>query len=663
VSRGRRPALLLGATVLLLGFYVVVYPLHGYRVAVGSDTPVYVWWSRYAGTVGLGGLGTAPRAGLVGPLALLSTILHVPEGDLGAVLGPVLAVVIALAAGSLVEAALGRSDGRFVVTMLLTGTFLTLLAPGFYSTLAFGAAFLAGLASLTEGLDGRSWWPVGAAAGLFAAAGLSHVLFLVLAAAALGGGLLALVPLSRRAVAAGGTWSVSPAGKVVAAAAGGAALVTAGLGLEGSLAQVLRAGSETPVTARDTILRRTGLSSLVRTSYRRKLVHDFPWYRAVVLLGTGLLPFAWPGPRRALDPRSGRRPARRWFFVGAVGAWLVFTLGGIAALIVGLGSPGQRLAAFCLPLPMLGGIGVWHILGARRGSRAGRVVLVLVVLGYGAVAWMAWNNEEPLEPPAALEEARAAGAALAAQPARTPLILVIDEGRERPALFVVRAVNYLRAAVPGDRVADVHAFVGSPEDFLSGHPTLTGRAEHDAMAGAFWHDVAPVRTPTALAVSIQAFDPRRYPRAAALPGSVPIARGVVALPGFRGAAVGCPPSCGANPSGDVGAGPFSPWKPVWLAPVLLAILAIVGAPWSVATSRRRGLGLAPAFGLAALSLAAILTDAAGLRLGSVGGWVALTLALGSGLALAAARAWLSPGLPGPGRTEAPAPLPTDPEPR
>jgi hypothetical protein len=367
VIRGRRPALIAGAVLLLLGFYVAVYPLHGYRVAVGSDTPVYVWWSRYAGTAGLGGLGTGPRAGLVGPLAALSTVLHIPEADLGAVLGPVLAVALALAAGALAEAAVGRSTARLVLTTLLSGMFLVVLAPGFYSTLAFGAAFVAGLATLTIGLEGRNRWPAAAAAACFAAAGLSHVLFMTLAAAVLGGGLLAVIPTSRRAVAAGTARRDSPAGRVVAASLGGAALVATGLGLEGSLAQVVTAGSDTPVTARDTVLRRTGLSSLVRASYRRKLLHDFSWYRTLVVLGTAFVPFAWTAPRRALlHSQTDRGGTRRWFFLGAVGAWLGVTLVGIVALAAGLPAPGQRLAASASPFPS------WpaSVCGASPGRRA-----------------------------------------------------------------------------------------------------------------------------------------------------------------------------------------------------------------------------------------------------------------------------------------------------
>src|SRR5205814_8602743 len=82
---------------------------------------------------------------------------------------------------------------------------------------------------------------------------------------------------------------------------------------------------------------------------------------------------------------------------------------------------------------------------------------------------------------------------------------------------------------------------------------------------------------------------------------------------------------------DPGAGPLSPWEPVWLGPALLLLFWAVGLRWSRLALPRSGVlirvALAPAMGVAALSLASIAADAAGLRLGQAGGWVALAIAL------------------------------------
>jgi hypothetical protein len=658
VTVPRRTALLVGATLAVIAFYVVVYPLHGYRVALGSDTPVYVWWSRYAEATGLGGLGTGPRAGIVGPLAVLSTIMHIAEADLVAALGAVLAVALALAAAAFTEEGIGRRDGRSALIVLLTGSFLSIMAPGYFSTLAFGAAFLAGLAVLVAGLEDRSWVPVATAAALFGASGLSHALFLLLGALVMAGGMVALIRPSRRAVMAGGRWIETPLARAASASLGGVAVVTAGLAAMGSLADVTSAGADRLATARDTVLRRLGLSSLLEASYRRKLVHDFPWYRALVVVGAAVLPFASRRGRGTIAAAAGEPSVRPRFFWGTVSAWLAVSAAGVIGLLLGFGSPGQRLAAFCVPLPVLAGAGLWAWLGAAPRRRTGTVLLVLAAIGYAAIAWMAWNGQKALATPAAIRQARQIGAALGRQPPGTPLILVVDNAGDKPGLFVVRSLNYVRAAVPSERVPDVYAFVGSAADLVAGQPTLTGRREHDVMATAFWRELQPLLSRRPLAVSVEAFDGPGYQAARASPGVVPIGPGVVTIAGFEGNP--CAPGCAPieEAAREPGPGPFSPWQPVWTTPLLFILLGLAGIPWAATVGPpRRALLLAPAFGLAALALASVVVDAIGLRLASAGGWVAFGLAVGGGV-LAFSVRWGRPG-----RTATTEPPPPDPPPR
>src|SRR5207344_2280849 len=76
-GRDRRaaPIAVLGVVAVgVLAFYVVRYPVRGFRVPLGSDTPVYIWWSRLAGAVGLGPGGTGGRPGIVGLPATLSRV-------------------------------------------------------------------------------------------------------------------------------------------------------------------------------------------------------------------------------------------------------------------------------------------------------------------------------------------------------------------------------------------------------------------------------------------------------------------------------------------------------------------------------------------------------------------------------------------------------------
>jgi hypothetical protein len=604
----------------VLAFYLVLYPIHGYRVPIGSDTPVYVWWARYAGVSGIGGLGTRGRSAIVALLASLSRLTGLPVAAVAEAIAPVLAAALALAAGALVHATVGRDRPRFVLTVALTGGFLSLMVPGYLSTLAFGALFVAALAALAEGLEGSGLAPVAGAAALIGAAGLAHLLFLTLAAAVLATVAVALGPSARRSAE---PFASTGFGRVVMASAGGAALAVAGF-------LAIGGGPPAPDTSRDAVLRKAGLGRLLGASYRRKLHHDFPWFRTATALVLAATPLATVRRGRTLRTRLAATDQRRLLFLGAMTAWLAVSVGTVVALLLHFDAPGQRLAAFCIPLPLLAAVGLAG-LRERGEPRRGRAASVAGGVLFLVVAWLAWGGQHPLVSAGAVSQAQAAGAALALQPRGTPLILVADDRHDKPSLFLTRYANYLRDAVPGARVPDAHLFVGTPADLLAGHPGLTGQPEHDALARESWAEVRPLLARKPLAIVVQAFDPAAFRQATAMGGGrggLIIAPGVVAVGGYRGAGC-CPPQGSAYT--DPGAGPLSPWEPVWLGPALLLLLWAVGLRWSRVTLSGSGLlvrlALAPAMGVAALSLASIAVDAAGLRLARAGGWVALAIAL------------------------------------
>jgi hypothetical protein len=185
-------------------------------------------------------------------------------------------------------------------------------------------------------------------------------------------------------------------------------------------------------------------------------------------------------------------------------------------------------------------------------------------------------------------------------------------------------------------VPDVFLFVGSVRDFLAGRPTLYGDVSHDLLATDSWNRIRPVLDRPALVVAATRFDRVAYQDALALPGYVTLAPGVVALPGYTGANGGLPPSSAAYTS--PGAGPLASWLPVWLAPLVILLLGAIGWPWVAATlpgRQRVAAALSPAGGLAAISVAAIATDAVGLRLQGWTGLVPLIAAIGGGLAMLA----------------------------
>jgi hypothetical protein len=91
---------------------------------------------------------------------------------------------------------------------------------------------------------------------------------------------------------------------------------------------------------------------------------------------------------------------------------------------------------------------------------------------------------------------------------------------------------------------------------------------------------------------------------------------------------------------DSGTARFAPWAPTWLAPIVVAILFLGGWPWArlalVGAAPRVRAALSPAFGLAAIAIASIAVDAAGLRLARTGGLVTLIVAPSLGFLLLAA---------------------------
>ena len=612
---------------LALGFYLFLYPVKSFSTAIGSDTPVYVWWARYAGVAGLGPLGTGSRPGVVGMLAALLRVTGASPTALVEATAPVLGASLGLAAGALVDVTFGRDRMRFTLAGLFTATYLSLLIPGYVSTLAFGALFLAALVMLSESTAEDGWRAVVAAGALLGAAGLAHPIFLTVAALVLVGAVVALLPGLRRDVAAGKPLRRTGVARIAFAAVAGGGLTVAGL------AATVPGPVGTVDTSRDAIMRRLGLGGLLRQSYRAKLAHDMPWYRVATLLALASSPLARLGA--VVTERSPARTDRSRLFWGASAAWILATIAGIIALLARETTPGQRLAAFCLPIPMIAAVGIARV-GVDRSRLIPGAVLVAGTLLFLTVAWLPWGRQDELVRASAVSEASRVGRILGRQPVHTPLIVVVDV-RSRPGFAVSRYANVLRAAVPPARIRDVHVFLGSPADLLSREPLYTGNNEHDAIAGDYWRRVEPLldAEPEPLAVVLKGLDRGSFREAAELPDATRITRGVYALPGLDGAGI-CPAGCGPETDAHhrAGPGPVSPWEPVWLGPLLLLTLAATGFGWAAAALPGRPLlcvALAPALGCAAIGVSSVMVDAAGIRLGGWGGGLAVVIAVAGGI--------------------------------
>jgi hypothetical protein len=615
---------------------------------------VYVWWARYAGAEGLAVLGTGGRPAVVGALAMLSEVTGASSLEVAGAIGPVLAATVGLAAGALVETALGPNRARSTVAAVLTGTFVCVLVAGYFSTLAFGALFLAALALLAVDLQNdpadRRARVIGGAAAMLTAAGLSHPLFVPLGVGVLAGSAIALVPAWRREASARIPVFRRGLARLVAAITAGGALTVAGLPILGGT------GFEVD-TSRDSALRRLGLGNQLLDSYQRKLRDDLSWYRAGVVFGAAAQAFL-PSHRDEQRPwilmsiRTAGDHGR--LFWGAMAAWLAVSAGGVLALALDLPVPGHRLTLFCLPLPLLGAVGLWRSSRNVRTSRARGWILGGGAALFAAVSWIQWADQGELIRPEAVWQARTAGLAMANQPPGTPLIAIIDLPANNPGIEVIRSANILRGGVPAGRVQDVYLFAGTVADFRAGRPTVEPGEEHDRLSADSWRRIRPLMGKSPVVLSLQALAPMAFRQMIVLPEvtarreTYRIGPGVVVLPGFTGREHGSPsrPLLGDRLT-EIGAGPFSPWTPVWLGLSVLAGLFLIGAPWAQAIVGTEAIlsrvWLWPAFGLGALSLASVATDLAGFRLSEGGGPIAVGLAVGGGLIALAAARWTRVG--------------------
>jgi hypothetical protein len=627
------PVMVVLSAGALLAFFVALYPALGVHVPIGSDAPVYVWWARLGGAVGLGPLGTGARPAAVGLVAALAGVSPTGAVAAASALGPVVAVALALAAATLATVAVQhpRSQVAFGMVVAFVGAFLGFLVPGYLSTVAFLAPFVGVIAVVVIAAGRPGTAPFLLSGLLLAAAGMFHPLFLLLGAGVSAGAAVALVPgwlASRRDSV---PFAASSFGRLAMSWA--LALPVVGLGLAAS-----GAGTASNVdTSRDSVLRRIHLGALLRDSYRRKLHHDVPWWRSVTGVALALTALPLISTRPARDQAERERGATFW---GAMGAWLLITVVGVTLLLLaGSAAPGQRLFVVCLPLPVLAAIGVAAIRLRRRWPTVAAITVCagLFVASFGSYWW----SNRPLVTPVQAEQARAAGEALGRLREGTPLILVVDDRSDKPSLFVTRYANVLRGAVPAARVPDVHIWVGTPGDFLRRTPTVTGLPEHDRLSVDSLRRATPSLRRKPLAIEIQSFDPKNYRAAAALPGSQPLAPGIVALPGHAGvpAARGSP--IAGTEQTRPGAGPVSPWLPVWFAPLLLLAFGLAGWPWVTlalpAAGRARTVALAPTVGIGAFGLGAVVIDALGIRLSSGAGSAAIVVvALAGWLAFAVA---------------------------
>jgi hypothetical protein len=238
-----------------------------------------------------------------------------------------------------------------------------------------------------------------------------------------------------------------------------------------------------------------------------------------------------------------------------------------------------------------------------------------------AGAWIAWDRQDPFL--SELEVARVTDAnpwTARATPG-TALVFPVNDDDPAVTFLATRAANVIRAGLPPDRIRDVVVVVPAPE----GDVPIT-RRELTRVTLADADAAIAERGGRHLDVILAPFD-RVDLDEARTPGSpwTRVSSGVFLTGDVGGADPGAP----VQPLE-----PSSPGGIVWATVATLALLAAAGYGWArvALADGVRGLALAPAFGMAAISLWAITLERLGVPLDgeSTAGLLTSAVAGGSG---------------------------------
>jgi len=615
----RRLALVVGLAACVLVpslLFLGRYAVSGTGVApAGSDTSHHIWRSEVVAGLGLEALPAfhgrsqalntnADRPGLPLALSALSSVTGADAYDLAYVLPAVAAAAIALAAAALAGAIPGVPGWGIAAAGVATGAsvHVALAANGYLDQLLVEPLLLVAAAGALRAAGGGPGRVLGAA-GLLAA-WLVHWQFALLFTVLLGVLALACLPASLRDRRQGRPLAETASGRVGTTVAGGAGLGIAALLLG------------TPGMPRAP----TGLS---RASVDRHLSDQLDRYRlpgAVVAAAVG-------GAWLAADAKDRSRRRAAWLLL----PWALVPAAAALVHVAGRTVPLQRALSFALAIPLLGALGlvaaVRWVLGrfGRVAAAAAALVAVAALIFSITFAWETWRTRKPWSEEGPLAEFHSLGRYLT--DADRPAIVVVDEKPRAEGDFgTVRVMRRLRAELPAHLALRTTVYLGDPDLLAEERPTLRPEVSgFDDVSRETWR----------AARSLLPQDPTIVILRSHLRG---FAQEVEAHPDWKTngwmAVVSGPPPQPERPV--VPERPSAASLTAWWASSF-AVITLAGAGWAVRLaggSLPIRVALAPATGLAVLTVAGFLVEWLGLRTGGAGG-VATVIVVAVGGAIAA----------------------------
>ncbi|TMK86155.1 MAG: hypothetical protein E6G44_04560 [Actinobacteria bacterium] len=589
--------------VIVLAFYLSVFPRRNFTVPIGWDSSEYLWRTRLAQHVGVTDIArplpmsVSPKSGRPAyPIvaASLTSLLRVDLFRFGMAFPAVLAAVIGLAAGAFVGAVLRRPVWDVAVVALavsLSTSIVTLLTPeGYLDTMLAAGVFIAAAMAVAFALDDR--WALIPAVVLIAAGVTTHFSFFAFMAATLLLAGAAFVPDSWARWRRGEDRLLdTPTVRVGEAVAGGGALGAAMLFLV--LGNHLRGP-------------RLNLSEL-RKKLRRDLgKYHFRLTAPIAAVGAASL----VGPARSGGTRTERTRAR--FALAFLLSWCIVAFAGyVGQAWLHRRIPAHRFLSFGLAVPILGGLALlWAGRAVARYIRPLGVAVVAAGLAASAfVAHQQWFATKSWTDPGQAADARTAGAYLEAVriPVDRPIVFLVSTRDWSTASLMLHT---LRANLPVERIAHTYEFVGSPEQYLAERPAPFGLSRNTFQRMRVTYGQDPV------ALLLPHFNEVSYDAWAAAHPETDVA--------FRLAVIRGPAPPRRLPPIQPPVGRVPPLELALVAMGSLAVLGATGLGWTLAmfgaalkTAER--LAVAPAIGIAVLVLGGIVFDRAGLRLAGATG--------------------------------------------
>jgi hypothetical protein len=596
-------------------------PVAAAWLAVGALIAIALYVAAFRG-VDVGNLGWDAAGSVVQMRAASQGVLDLPGarpgvGVVGAFvagtgLAPVGATPIELSIAAVASLGLAAAAGlrrTWDVPAWGLGVAVLMVA-AWGGTARLAAGYLANLLSLVPFLLGtvlalspeRTWWAVGAA---FAAALLAHPgLFPAYAAILVGWVILELArDRGRRELG-----SMRVLGAFLVASLAVAAVVVGVLGLSPDDLQDL---------------------ALARERFDERAAELLTWIDpllTVAMIVVGAIVLVASRDRR----RSGA--ALR---LGI--AWLAVSAGGIVVLALAPQIPGHRTLLLGVPAPMLGTLGLVGATGwltdrlERRGPgwraaafvAAGALAVAIALVALGPFEARASRPSGALGPGPNV----VAGYLHAADP-RRPVVLVMDPS-DGPGLLTWKArLNAVRALAPDPLLLHVVLYVGDERALLAERPTRrSGDARFEAISARTWPSVHAVLDQDPVVLAVRPWvTPEAWARIAdgspVVGDEVAVIRGPVPpgeIPQVRSVRV---------PIVDAA---------VRIA-ILLVLLGLLGGGWSAATlgagAAPDAIALAPAAGLAAVTLVGTGVAIAGGDPGGAPGLTAVGVAAAAGWFLA-----------------------------